>query len=69
MSAALTTDTTCLPRLEWAGALVDRGDWASGHAIAAGLLTCARQTKCPRRAVCAGAVESLICDIRRLLDN
>lgn len=64
-----TIDATCIPRIAWAGARVERGEWASGHAIASNVLTCARQTNCPKRHECACAAEKLICSIRRLLDN
>lgn len=69
MPIAQTIDATCSPRIAWAGARVERGEWASGHAIASGLLTCARQTNCPMRDDCACAAEKLLCSIRRLLDS
>lgn len=59
----------CLPaRIAAAGRHMDHGEWASGHAIAAALLRCARHGGgCPQRDDCAFAAELLLGDLRRMV--
>ncbi|MBI5162607.1 MAG: hypothetical protein HY985_01745 [Magnetospirillum sp.] len=56
-------------RIAQAGAHVVRGEWASGHVIAARLLDCAQRQGCARCTDCAGAANHLLGDIRRLLEH
>jgi hypothetical protein len=56
-------------RISVAGRHVDRGEWASGHAIASRLLRCSQASDCSLRGDCACAAELLLCDIRRMLDG
>lgn len=67
MNSDITIPDCFEPRLEQAGRHVDRGEWASGVAIASRLLNCASQTKCPIREICSHAAERMIVDIRRLV--
>ncbi|MBC7905187.1 MAG: hypothetical protein H7Y60_00355 [Rhodospirillaceae bacterium] len=48
---------------------MDRGEWASGHAILAGLRDCSQRGGCLAGDDCAAAAELLLCDIRCLLDD
>lgn len=58
-------DNTCFwRRLATAVGLVRAGAWASGHAIAAGLLDCARHGGCEAHADCAAAAQAFIDDVR-----
>jgi hypothetical protein len=60
--------TNCFrQRLASAESLVLAGAWASGHAIAGGMLDCARHSGCEVHADCAAAASSFIADIRRRL--
>ncbi len=54
-------------RLVAAESMVESGAWASGHAVAEGLMTCSRHAGCDRRADCAAAAGTLIGVIRRRL--
>lgn len=56
------------PRIARAGQHLDRGEWATGHAIALGLLKCASHDGCTEKEDCAGAASTLLVDVRRLLD-
>jgi hypothetical protein len=67
---AETIPLDCFPtRISRAGRHVDRGEWASGHAILTGLRDCAQRGGCRAGDNCAAAAEMLLCDIRGLLDD
>jgi hypothetical protein len=58
----------CFPtRIARAGHHVDRGEWASGHAILAGLRDCAVRGGCRFSDNCAAAAELMICEIRGMV--
>ena len=60
----------CFPiRISRAGRHVDRGEWASGHAILSGLRDCALRGGCHAGADCAAAAELLLCDIRGMVGD
>lgn len=60
----------CFPtRIARAGRHVDRGEWASGHAILSNLRQCALRGGCQAGDNCAAAAELLMCDIRGLLGD
>ena len=56
-------------RIARVGGHMDRGEWASGHAILAGLRDCSQRGGCLAGDDCAAAAELLLCDIRCLLDD
>lgn len=61
-------DPDCLAtRIAWAGRHVDRGEWASGHAILSGLRQCAARPGCPSAASCALAADMLMGDLMGLV--
>lgn len=55
------------PRIARADQHLERGEWATGHAIASGLLKCASGGGCPKRTDCAFAASALIGSLRRQL--
>jgi hypothetical protein len=55
------------PRIARAGQHLDRGEWATGHAIASGLLKCAAGGGCAKKTDCACAAATLIGNLRRQL--
>jgi len=54
-------------RIARAGRHVDRGEWASGHAILNGLRQCAARHGCEVGESCAMAAEMLMGDVRAML--
>lgn len=65
---SVTIDPTCFStRIARVGRHVDRGEWASGHAILSGLRQCAQRNGCPERETCAVAAELLMGDVRSLV--
>ncbi len=54
-------------RIARAGHHVDRGEWASGHAILSGLRQCAARHGCEAGDSCALAAEMLMGDVQVLL--
>lgn len=69
MSLCATPPDCFHNRIARAGGHVDRGEWASGHAILAGLRDCAQRNGCPAGDDCAAAADLLLCDIRCLLND
>lgn len=62
------SERDCFPRrVALAGERIERGEWASGHAIASGLLQCALRGGCLYRGDCASAANTLLCHLRSLL--
>lgn len=54
-------------RVARVGRAVDRGEWASGHALVSGLRQCGLRQGCPDADACAAAAELLMGDVRKLL--
>lgn len=54
-------------RLAQVGRHVDRGEWASGHALVLGLRACSLRHGCPDGESCAVAAELLMGDLRGLV--
>lgn len=62
------TQPDCFPnRIARAGQHLDRGEWASGHAIASALLKCASNGGCSVRGDCACAASRMLGHVRQLL--
>lgn len=65
---SIPVDPDCFStRLARVGRHVDRGEWASGHAILSGLRQCALRHGCPHGDNCATAAELLMGDVRSLV--
>lgn len=54
-------------RIARAGHHVDRGEWASGHAILMGLRECGRNGGCAQAPSCAAAADLLLGDLRGMV--
>ena len=54
-------------RIARVGRHVDRGEWASGHWLLAGLRQCSLRHGCPDGAACSAAAELLLGDLRGLV--
>jgi hypothetical protein len=67
MTSVVSSPECLSSRIARAGRHVDRGEWASGHAILSGLRRCAQRGGCPVGESCATAAELLMGDVRRLL--
>lgn len=58
----------CFPaRIARIGRHVDRGEWASGHALLVGLRRCSLRRGCGEGESCAAAAELLMGDLRGLV--
>lgn len=58
----------CFPsRIARAGRAVDRGEWATSHALLIGLRQCALRQGCADGEACAAAAELLMGDVRCLV--
>jgi hypothetical protein len=64
----IVASANCLSsRLNGVGRHVDRGEWASGHAILSGLRRCGQRGGCPAGKACAVAADRLMADLRHRL--
>lgn len=54
-------------RIARVGGTLDRGEWASAHALLTGLRQCSQQRGCPDGEACALAAEMLMADLRRMV--
>lgn len=56
-------------RIARAGRAVDRGEWASGHAMLTGLHACGLRHGCRDGEACAAAAELLMEDVRCMVSD
>lgn len=65
---SVAVPAACFPaRIALVGRYVDRGEWASGHALLTCLRQCAARAGCPDGDACGVAVELLMADLRGLV--
>lgn len=54
-------------RIARVGGALDRGEWASAHALLGGLQQCGQHHSCPNGEACALAAEMLMADLRGMV--